>query len=197
MFIYKKLMGDKSQQGVKTRLAALLLVTALVLSQQLLKPAHASLGGFGEAAFGIDLSRVTLDSDTDPELNPGGIRFRLGYQVSTYVDVVGHLGFSFTESTESFDDIGLGYFSGFLKGYLPIGGNHAFYGLLGWTAASLSQDVRRGSFREDRAGFSWGAGAEVQVADRIFLNADFVSYIQSDGLFEDISAISIGLTFVY
>ncbi len=178
-------------------LPAIFATLVLVFSLLPVTQANADSGHFGEAAFGIDVSRVTLASDTDPELNPAGLRLRMSYQVSTYFDVVGHLGFSFTETTESFDDIGVGYFSGLLKGYLPLAGDSAVYGLLGVTAASISQDVRSSMFSEDRAGLSWGFGAEVKLVDRIFLNADFVSYIQSDGLFEDISAVSVGLTFVY
>ncbi len=198
----KMRLAFTSRVGVYQRVSSQRVVSAVVASVFLVflliaATAKASPDYFGEAAFGIDISRVTIDSDTDPELNPGGLRLRTSYQISKYFDVAGHLGFSFTESAGSFDNIGLGYFSGFLKGYLPLVGDSAVYGLLGVTAAGLSQDIRGRSFREDRGDFSWGFGAEVRVRNQIYLNADFVSYIQSDGLFEDISAVSIGLTFVY
>ena len=155
-----------------------------------------------ESAFSIDVSRITIDNDIDPEVNPVGLRGRLSTQVHRYFDVSGHAGFSFSESLAGFDDLVLTYASAFIKGVVPVGKRSAIYGLAGFTVASFTEDFGRRSsssrfFREDRSGFSWGFGAETRIAENIDVTADFVSYLQRDGLFEEISAISIGLKFYY
>ena len=116
----------------------------------------------------------------------------------------GHAGFSFSESLAGFDDLVLTYASAFIKGVVPVGKRSAIYGLAGFTVATFTEDFGRSSsgpsrsfFREDSSGFSWGFGAETRIAENIDVTADFVSYLQLDGLFEEISAISIGLKFYY
>jgi len=158
-------------------------------------------GVAAETAFAIDVSRLTINNDSDSELNPVGLRGRLSTQISRYFDVSGHGGFSFSESISGFDDLVLTYAGAFLKGVLPIGNRSAVYGLAGFTVASFTEDLGRrpvrGDFREDSSGFSWGFGAETQLAENVDLTADFVSYLQRRGLFEEIFAVSIGLKIYY
>jgi len=154
-----------------------------------------------ETAFAIDISRLTINSDGDSEINPVGLRGRLSTQISRFFDVSAHGGFSFSESTSGFDELVLTYASGFLKGVVPIGNRSAVYGLAGFTVASFTEDLGRrpvrGDFRENSSGFSWGFGAETQLAENVDLTADFVSYLQREGLFEEIFAVSIGLKIYY
>lgn len=146
-----------------------------------------------ETYFSIDGSRFTLQTDGDDDLTPGGMRFRIGTQVSTFMDVEGHLGFSFTDESDVYDELTATYFSGFLKGYVPLGEQSALFGLAGWTALSLTQEIGRGEFSEDRSGFSWGFGMETQLTSNADLTADYVNYISDDGLFENISSVNIGI----
>jgi len=160
-----------------------------------------------ETYFAIDGSRLTLVDETDDEVNSAGLRFRLGTQIGTYIDVETHIGFSFTENRRFDDDdddenTNTAYISGFLKGYLPLGRRSAIFGLVGLTGAAQGDRFgRRSGFRDDFSddfgdssfGFSWGFGAETRISKRIDLTADFVSYIRNDSLFDEISAFNIGL----
>ena len=172
-------------------------VTAMLASVFVM---FASSSLLAETYFAIDGSRLTLTDETNEEINPGGLRFRIGTQLGTYVDIETHIGFSFTDNKrfDEDDDLNVGYISGFLKGYLPIGRRSAIFGIVGVTGAGMSLGTGRGSgFRNDNtdstAGFSWGFGAETRLSNRIDLTADFVSYIRNDDLFEEISAFNVGL----
>jgi len=151
-----------------------------------------------ETYFAIDGSRFSLVDESDEEINPGGLRLRVGTQLGTFVDLETHAGFSFSDDKGVTEDLTAAYVSGFLKGYVPIGTTSAIFGMVGVTGASLSQEIgRRSEFSEDRTGFSWGVGVETSLNKRVDLTADFVSYIRSDGLFEEISAFNMGLKFYF
>ncbi len=147
-----------------------------------------------ETYFSIDGSKLNLQTEgSDEDISPGGIRFRIGSQISPRIDVEGHLGFSFEDETDDFDSLSATYFSGFLKGYIPLGRASALYGLVGWSAISLTQELANTEFTEDRGGFSWGFGMETQLTKNADLTGDFVNYIASDGAFENISAVNVGI----
>ena len=192
----KQKQNRKQLLNLKTKLKPLLI--GLV---SLLCALSSTYSIAAESAFSIDVSRITIDNDIDPKVNPVGLRGRLSTQVHRYFDVSGHAGFSFSESLAGFDDLVLTYASAFIKGVVPVGKRSAIYGLAGFTVASFTEDFgrrpSRSFFREDSSGFSWGFGAETRIAENIDVTADFVSYLQRDGLFEEISAISIGLKFYY
>ena len=183
------------KQGRRMWVSALLGCALLMISSTSL---------LAETYFAIDGSRLTLAGETEDEINAGGLRFRIGTQLNTYVDIETHLGFSFTENRdfEEDDELNAAYISGFLKGYLPIGRRSAIFGIVGLTGASMSDGFGRrngfaGDFRDDSRdgsfGFSWGFGAETRLSKRIDLTGDFVSYIRNDEQFEEISSFNVGL----
>ncbi len=153
----------------------------------------ASQQAVAETYFSIDGSKLNLRTESDDEFSPGGMRFRMGSQISPLIDIEGQLGFSFSDDSERFDSLRATYLSGFLKGYIPVGTASAVYGLAGWSAFSLSQEIGNSEFTEERGGFSWGFGMETQLTRNADLTADFVNYINSDGLFESISAVNVGI----
>lgn len=157
----------------------------------------ASLGAapaaMAESYFSIEGSSVLLVSEPHDGHTAGGMRFRLGTQVSEAFDIEGHFGFSFEDDTESYDELGIGYMGAYLKGYMPIGQRSALFGLAGWSTISISQEVGQGEFSEDRTGFSWGFGMETQLTENLDLTADYMSYLRDEGLFEEVSAFNIGL----
>ena len=169
--------------SIASRFFAVILVMCGIATQQ----------ASAETYFSIDGSRFNLRTESDDEVSPGGIRFRMGSQISPLIDVEGQLGFSFSKDSDSFDSLRATYFSGFLKGYLPFGKVSAIYGLAGWSAISLSQEIGTSEFTEERGGFSWGFGIETQLTRNTDLTADFVNYINSDGVFENISAVNVGI----
>lgn len=165
----------------------------LTFATLLLVCSFATQQAIAETYFSIDGSLLNLRTEADDDFSPGGIRFRMGSQLSPRFDVEGQLGFSFSDESESFDSIRATYFSGFLKGYIPLGTTSALYGLAGFSAISLTQEIGFSEFTEERGGFSWGFGMETQFTRNVDLTADFVNYINSDGVFENISAVNVGI----
>lgn len=175
------------RKPIKKYLSTIFLLPVLLLGM-------AFQSASAETYFSIDGSKLNLQSEgSEEDASPGGIRFRIGWQISPRIDVEGHLGFSFTDETEDLDGLSATYFSGFLKGYVPLGRASALYGLVGWSAITLTQEIGSNEFTEDRGGFSWGFGMETQLTKNADLTGDFVNYINSDGAFENISAVNVGI----
>lgn len=140
---------------------------------------------------------VTVEENLDGQLNPTGLRFRLGTPVGENLDIEAHFGFSGDSRTSAYEEFGTNYMGLYLKGYLPIGFNSAFYALGGYSIVALSQTVNEREFIDERQGFSFGAGLETRISERLDLTADYVRYVRDEGLFEEISAVSFGLKFYF
>jgi len=139
---------------------------------------------------------VSVQENLDEELNPVGFRFRLGTTVGDNLDMEGHFGFA-GDSRSEYDEFGSSYAGVFLKGYVPLGFNSAVYALGGYSMVGLSQTVDGREYSDERHGFSYGAGLETSLSERIDLTADYMRYVRDEGLFEDISAVSFGLKFYF
>jgi len=146
-----------------------------------------------ETYIAIEGSRVSVDNNVAQDLDPSGLRFRLGSRISEFFDVEGHLGLTSDDDNPVFDELDALYFGGYLKGYVPIGERSALFGLAGYTRTELTQTVGSSEFSDSRTGFSWGFGLETQLSERVDLTADFMQYLSDEGLFEDISAVNFGL----
>jgi len=145
----------------------------------------------------LEGTSVTVQDNLDGELNPMGLRFRLGAPVGHNLDVEAHLGFSADLRDSAYDEFGTSYAGLFLKAYLPVGYNSAFYGLVGSSVVSLTQTVNAQEFTDERYGFSYGAGLETKLSERVDLTADYIRYVRDEGLFKDISAVSFGVKFYF
>jgi len=140
---------------------------------------------------------VTVQENLDGELNPMGLRFRLGTPVGENVDIEAHFGFGGDARSAAYDEFGASYAGVYFKGYVPIGFNSALYALGGYSMVALSQTVQGREFNDERHGFSYGAGLETRISERVDLTADYTRYVRDEGLFEDISAVSFGLKFYF
>jgi len=145
----------------------------------------------------IEGTSVTVEDNLDGELNPMGLRFRMGMPLADNLDIEGHFGFGADTRDSAYDEFSTAYGGLYLKGYVPIGFNSAFYGLAGFSGVSLSQTVNGNEFTDERFGFSYGAGFETKISERADLTADYMRYVRDEGLFEDISAVSFGLKFYF
>ncbi len=168
----------------------LLLLTTLIA-------AFASANASASSYITVEGTSVTVEDNLDGQLNPTGLRFRLGTPVGQNLDIEGHFGFGGDSRTSAYDDFGTNYAGVFLKGYIPIGFNSALYALGGYSRVELSQTISGREFTDDRQGLSYGAGLETRISKRIDLTADFTRYVRDEGLFEDISAVSFGLKFYF
>ena len=146
-----------------------------------------------ETYIAIEGSRLSVDNNVSDDLEPSGLRFRLGARVSEFFDVEGHFGLTSDDDSPIFDELDATYFGGYLKGYIPVGERSALFGLAGYTRTELTQTVGGSEFSDARTGFSWGFGLETQLTERVDLTADYMQYLSDEGLFEDISAVNFGL----
>jgi len=145
----------------------------------------------------VEGTSVTVQDNLDGELNPMGLRFRLGMPLADNLDIEGHFGFGSDSRDSAYDEFSTTYMGAYLKGYVPIGYNSAFYALGGFTGMSLSQTINDREFTDERFGFSYGAGFETKVSERVDLTADYMRYVRDEGLFEAISAVSFGVKFYF
>jgi len=149
------------------------------------------------AYVGIDASSISVQNDTNQQINPRGVRLRLGMRVSRAFDLEAHFGTGRDSTVASFDSLGTSYFAGYLKGYLPVGERSALYGMAGWSALEFSQRIDNQQFVDDRGGLSFGFGLETQLSERLDLSADYITYALDDGPFTDLSAVNIGLKYYF
>lgn len=145
----------------------------------------------------IEGTSVTVQDNLDGELNPMGLRFRMGMPIGANLDIEGHFGFGADNRDSAYDEFGATYGGLYLKGYMPIGYNSAFYALGGYSGVSLSQTINDNEFSDERFGFSFGAGFETKISERADITADYMRYVRDEGLFEDISAVSFGIKFYF
>lgn len=145
----------------------------------------------------IEGTSVTVEDNLDGELNPMGLRFRMGMPLGDNLDIEGHFGFGADTRESAYDEFGTTYGGMYLKGYVPIGFNSAFYALGGFSGVALTQTVNGSDFTDERFGFSYGAGFETKISERADLTADYMRYVRDEGLFEDISAVSFGVKFYF
>lgn len=159
-------------------------------------PVSAQAGGY-LGYLGIDSSQVSLDNWIGTEIEPDNLRFRLGGRLERGVDVEAHFGFTFDSARALEADWSVDLASLFLKGHLPIGRYLALYGMMGGSAVSVTERVERQKFVDELYDFSWGAGIEAVLTDRIDLSLDYVSYLNDDEVYENISAWSFGFKLYY
>jgi len=154
-----------------------------------------ALAGPAQASsyFAIEGSSVSVDNNLTDELNPRGLRLRLGAQISDGFDIEGHIGFTSDRDVDQLDKFGTSYMGAYLKGYVPLGFNSALFGLAGYTNVELTQTINEQEFSDDRTGFSYGFGMETQLSENVDLTADYMRYLRDEGLFAEISAVSFGI----
>lgn len=145
----------------------------------------------------IDGSSVTVNNSVDDDLNPRGLRLRLGVRVSKNFDLEAHFGGGTDEKTNAFDEFSTSYMGVYLKGYHPIGRRSALFALAGGAAVELTQTLGSSEFTDDRASFSYGFGLETQISHALDLSADYMRYILNDDEFSEVSAVNLGLKWYF
>lgn len=147
----------------------------------------------GYVAIEGSAGSLDVDPSTTNDIEPGGLRIRLGTRIDDTFDMEMHFGFMRDNNTDSFDHLDASFAGVYLKGYLPVGYNSALFALGGMTVLELGQDVSGQRFTDSRGGFSYGFGLETQLSENTDLTADYMRYIADDGLFDHFSAVSFGI----
>lgn len=172
-----------------TKIAAISLASCLAMTC----PMYAS----ADTYIGLDGASMAVESSQNDELNPIGMRLRLGVRLNELFDIEVHLGGGTDSETSSFDSFSTTYAGAYLKGYLPFGHKSAVFALAGLSGLTHSQEINGRSFTDSQSGFSYGLGMETQLSDRLDLTADFMSYNNDGAEFSDATAVSLGLKWYF
>ena len=173
------------RQITKSTLAAAVLAAGLILGAT----GSAYAGGF----IAIEGTSVDYRGAVGEDINPRGLRLRLGVPVAPNIDIEAHIGGSKDSDVAGYDSIGTAYAGAFLKGYIPLGYTSALFMSAGLSAVELQQNIGGQRFDDHDAGFSWGLGLETEITRNADLTADYTRYLSGDGMFEEVSAVSFGL----
>lgn len=112
-----------------------------------------------------------------------GLRVNGGLQFNDYFAVEGHLGGGGSDGAVELDSlVGL-----YAKGILPVSQEFRLYGLAGMT--EVDGDV------DSESGFSYGAGAEFDVAPNVSLGADYIRYLDEDQYTFDAASVGVRYRF--
>ncbi|NND90796.1 MAG: outer membrane beta-barrel protein [Granulosicoccus sp.] len=152
----------------------------------------ASKGVQAGGYVGLDGTSLDVENAADSELNPRGLRLRLGIPVGGMFDVEFHLGGGSDRDNVIADKFSTTYAGAFLKGYVPVGSRSALFVLGGFSAVDLSQSIDGREFSDGRSSVSWGFGLETELSERLDLSADYVLYLSDDGPFSAVSAVNLG-----
>ncbi len=134
-----------------------------------------------QAYLGGDAMFWELDPERGGSRDSIGLRLNGGMQFNDYFAVEGHLGGGGSDGGVELD-----YLAGaYAKGILPVSPEFRLYGLAGYTEVDF--DVDRES------DFSYGAGAEFDVAPNLAVGADYMRYLDKSNYTFD--AASVGLRY--
>ncbi|MDX5434964.1 MAG: porin family protein [Halomonas sp.] len=159
-------------------LAAVLMATAFASSAQ---AQQYQMPMYPQAYVGADAMFWELDPDRGPSADSVGLRLNGGMKFNDYLAAEAHLGTGGSDGA-----VDLEYLVGaYAKGILPVSQEFRLYGLAGFTEVDF--DIDRES------GFSYGGGAEFDVAPNLAIGADYMRYLdKSDYTFD---AASVGVRY--
>lgn len=125
--------------------------------------------------------------------DPFGVRVKVGTRLSPAFDVEAQFAASSDDSNGLLDQLDATLAGVYLKGYLPLGFRSSLYALGGYSWAKFTTHSFEQEIVDRQSGFSYGVGVETQIARNIDLSADFTSYSQEGGEYDDVSSFSFGV----
>jgi len=161
-------------------------------------------GYFGLDGSFIGIQRAESDNSNE-QIDPVGLRARVGLPLSHSLDLEAHWGFGNHEAADGRDELEASFVGLYVKAYVPIGQRSSLYGLAGASSVEITRylDNRGGGasgaransvgVSEDRNGFSFGFGLETQLTQRLDLTADWMRYASEEDRFEGVTAVNVGL----
>lgn len=185
--------------SVIQRFAVFSAVVALCVA--LAAPAQANHTGSYFSIEGTVLSLDDNSSGQSSDSTPTGVRIKFGTRISRYFDVEGQFGGASEnsnsgrgfQSSSRFDSVGAVFGGVYIKGHIPIGFGTTLFGLGGIGSVGIAEGFDNREFDDLFTGFSFGGGIETQISDRIDLTADFISYGQEEGDFDNIISLNFGV----
>ncbi|MGS2742124.1 porin family protein [Halomonas sp. LS-001] len=130
---------------------------------------------------GGDAMFWSLNPDRGSSRDSVGLRLRGGAQFNDFFALEGHLGTGGSDGGAELDHVAGAY----AKGIIPMAPDVRLYGLAGFTEVDINSD------RE--TGFSYGAGAEMDLSPNISVGADYMRYLDKTAY--DFGAASVGMKY--
>jgi len=159
----------------------LVAATAALFAAGAATTAQAQQTFYPQPYIGGDAMFWNLDRDNRQDRDSVGLRLNGGMQFNEYFAVEGHLAGGGSDGPAELD-----YLVGaYAKGILPVAPEFRLYGLAGFTEVDFNID------RE--SGFSYGAGAEFDVAPNLSVGADYMRYLDKSRY--NFDAASVGLRY--
>ncbi len=159
----------------------LVAATAALFAAGAATTAQAQQTFYPQPYIGGDAMFWNLDRDNRQDRDSVGLRLNGGMQFNEYFAVEGHLAGGGSDGPAELD-----YLVGaYAKGILPVAPEFRLYGLAGFT--EVDYDIDRES------GFSYGAGAEFDVAPNRAVGADYMRYLDKSRY--NFDAASVGLRY--
>ena len=156
----------------------------------------------GGAYFGGGYSLVTYDQTGLGDADPTAAVSRFGFHFTENLALEGRLGFGLSGGDQSVSGGTVEYkveqISGaYLVGHLPLAETASLYGLAGVTRVELSRSLRNLNLTGDQenSGFSYGAGIQIDLTQRISGYLEWVQYLDRSDY--DVSALTIGAAYYF
>ena len=163
------------------KMTVLSLTTAALLAGAGAFAASAQAQQSPQYYLGGDAMFWSLNPDRGSSFDDVGLRVRGGAQFNEYFALEGHLGTGGSDRGADLDHVSGAY----AKGILPMAPDVRLYGLAGFTEV----DINSGS----ESGFSYGAGAEMDISSNVSVGADYMRYLDESAY--DFDAASVGLKY--
>jgi len=151
--------------------------------------------------FALEYSSVSIGT-TGPanveDVNPTGLRLRLGTDISKNLDIEAQFGAGDDVDVTDLDAVAAIYGGVYLKTYLPVGSRSALFALGGWGFSTIVDVIDTEDEDSDvlfeRSGLSYGLGFESELSNNLDLTADYMVYSQGEpGVYDEVSAVNVGL----
>ncbi|EPC02687.1 hypothetical protein L861_10100 [Litchfieldella anticariensis FP35 = DSM 16096] len=135
-----------------------------------------------------------FDPDRGSAVDSIGLRLLGGAQFNDYFAVEGHLGGGGSDAEQDIETK-LEYVVGaYAKGILPVADRFRLYGLAGFS--EVRTDVSGPLSGDDReGGFSYGAGAEFDMAPNVAVGADYMRYLDKSSHTFDAASVGVRYRF--
>ena len=177
-------------------------VLCAVILSSLFLSMNSFAGSEGQSYFGASYHMGTYEEDGLPSADLTGLNIKGGAYIADNVAVEGRYTLGMDSDTVSVFVPGFGNvdveleldsaISIFVKGDLPVSNAANIYGLIGFTKAELTATVLGSSYTDDDSGLSYGFGVEAAINDDMFINGEYIMYLDEDDY--EYTGINIGIT---
>jgi outer membrane immunogenic protein len=168
-----------------------------------------AFAGLTEGAYaGVQYASFDFSfEDVSEDFSPTGLIGRAGSNINQYFSIEGRLGFGLSDDTVSVSDgvttasvsIELDTLIGaYGVGHVPLGKSSSIYALVGLTQVDATASAAltgsgSASFSDDESDLSYGIGADIGILYNLWINVEYVQYLDKSDL--DLSAIALGIKF--